>query len=187
MKCVKGVCDRNKSHFNIEKENIYDPCVNEIGKLNKLFNYFMYKAPNINSELSPCIAKEYHNKILKEMLKDNKNFIFCQQNVDIDKECSKVALNGQRICVRCKRFVCKRSTRHFKRDEERVETNLECLLRHIRNSIAHGHIYVRHGGNYISVFLEDQNSKKNITSRIVCCQADLDKWKKILEKYVREI
>ena len=121
---------------------------------------------------------DYHEKVLKQMLKGNEDFHFCRQNSNTEEELSAVALNGVRVCICCKRFMCKRTTQYAKRDTTRNETDLECLLRHLRNSIAHGHVYVNQGGTYNSILFEDENKKHNITARIMCCQADLRKWRR---------
>lgn len=53
-------------------------------------------------------------------------------------------------------------------------------MRHLRNTLAHGRFFVIHGGNHISLLFDDQNGEGNITARIICNQADLKKWKKII-------
>ena len=75
-------------------------------------------------------------------------------------------------------------TRPAKRDKTRKESDLECLLKHLRNAIAHGHVYLQHGGTYIRLLFEDINDKGAITARIVCFQTDLKKWRKILQDAV---
>ena len=186
MKCITKKCEKNVVYFNISSENAVVPFECEIGDLRQLFSYFHYKAPNVDSLQSPYLRPEFHEVILSEMLKRNDVFRFCAQNAKIDEELKIVALNGNSICNRCKRFLCKRMTsRGAKRDETRKETDLECLLRHIRNSIAHGHVFIIHNGNYISILLEDQNDKGNTTARIVCCQADLKKWRTVLESAIK--
>ena len=54
------------------------------------------------------------------------------------------------------------------------------MIRHIRNSIAHGRIYYSHTGNRIHIVFEDANSTGNLSARIVCIKADLEHWKRIL-------
>ena len=61
------------------------------------------------------------------------------------------------------------------------ETDLDCILRHIRNSIAHGRVYYRKDRNRIHFVFEDCN-KKNLTARIVCIKSDLEFWKKVLSR-----
>lgn len=182
MKCINGICRHKVSFFEVDVDHAIVPFECELGELRQLFSYFQYRAPNVDSLKSPYLQPDIHEGVLEQMLKGNKNYHFCAQNSNTEDELRAVALNGARACIRCKRFMCKRMTQPAKRDRTRKESDLECLLRHLRNSIAHGHIYVNHGGNYISILFEDENAKHNITARIVCCQADLKKWRTILEE-----
>ena len=189
MKCSKGICGKKKEVFSLVPEHAVIPAECEIGKLRSLFAYFQYRAPNIDSIHSPLLPVAEHDEVLQQIRATHNTklgrYVFCEQNANIETEFEKQALNGDKICDKCKRFVCKKMTRRAKRDSTRKETELECLLRHIRNSLAHGHVYVNHGGNFISVCFEDENDKHNTTARIVCWQADLTKWKKLLERAVR--
>ncbi len=184
MKCTNGICKKQVAKFEIRKECAIIPFECEIGELRKLFSYFQYQAPNIDSLNSPLLESSIHDSVLLEITNGKDCFKFCQQNAVTVDELSKVALNGTELCSWCKRFLCKRMTKPAKRDPSRRETDLECLLRHLRNAIAHGHVFVIHGGNHISVLLEDTNEKGNTTARIVCCQADLKKWCNILQRAV---
>lgn len=155
-------------------------------ELRRLFSFFQYKAPNIESVSSPYMDAQFHDDILSEMLKSYPNHLFCAQNAKTENELKKMKLEGEQVCARCKRFLCKRMTSsNSKRDKNRKETDLECLLRHIRNAIAHGHVFVIESNKYLSILFEDKNSEKHTTARIMCCKSDLQKWKRILEKYVK--
>lgn len=189
MRCDVAKC--NKCHLmSLKPENAIIPIECNIGKLRSLFAYFQYRAPNIDSLQSPLLSVTFHDTVLDAIRKThnrkNGEYLFCAQSADAKTEFSKQALWGTDICDRCKRFTCKRMTRKAKRDNTRAETDLECLLRHLRNSIAHGHVFVVHGGNHITVCFEDVNEKNNLTARIVCCQADLIKWRKILEDAINQ-
>lgn len=190
MKCNAGICDKKRQVFSLVPENAVIPIECEIGKLRSLFAYFQYRAPNIDSIHSPLLAADKHGAVLEQIIATHNTkaggYVFCAQSANTETELVKQALNGNKICDKCKRFVCKRMTQKAKRDKSRGETDLECLLRHMRNSLAHGHVYVNHGGNFISICFEDKNSDHNTTARIVCRQADLVKWKKILETAVKK-
>ncbi len=187
MNCVNGKCQRTVTYFDVDIAHAVVPYECEIGELKQLFSYFQYRAPNIDSLKSPYLAPDSHEGVLRAIINGNQDFHFCPQNANTENELEKVALRGDRVCSRCKRFACKRMTsRNAKRDASRKETDLECFLRHLRNSLAHGHVYVLQGGNYTSVLFEDENDKGNITARIVCCQADLRKWRTILEKSIKD-
>ena len=188
MKCVKSTCPKEKKVFSLEEKAAVIPIECDVGKLRSLFAYFQYRAPNIDSLHSPLLSVDKHEKVLEAIKKThnsrNGEYVFCAHNANTESEFTQRALWGDVICGKCKRFVCKRMTNHAKRDSVRKETDLECLLRHIRNSLAHGHVFVNHGGNFISVCFEDVNDKHKLTARIVCGQADLMKWKRILEEAV---
>ena len=186
MKCIYGFCNLTVSFFEVNEEHAIVPFECGIGDLKQLFSYFLYRAPNIDSLQSPYLPPDFHDDILEQMLKGNEDYHFCEQNSNTEDELCWVSLNGSQVCVRCKRFMCKKMNKPSKRDDKRRETNLECLLRHLRNSIAHGHVYVNYSGHYTSVLLEDENEKHHITARIVCCQADLKKWRTILEKSIKD-
>lgn len=102
---------------------------------------------------------------------------FCSSNVIIEKELQKGYLNGTELCLKCKRFVCKKR----KTQNNFIhESDLECFLRHIRNSIAHGRVYLLHAGNKIHIVFEDLNKSGKISARIICIKADLEYWKEVL-------
>ncbi len=186
MKCLVGKCDKTVTCFEITEDNAVVPAECEIGELRQLFSYFQYRAPNIESAKSPMLDFSCHEDVLHEITKGRDEFCFCNQNAKTEEELSNLALNGTKLCSWCKRFLCKRMNNPAKRDPSRRETDLECLLRHLRNAIAHGHVFVIHSGNYISLLLEDTNDNGNTTARIICCQADLKKWRAILEKAIKE-
>lgn len=186
MKCIHNVCNKQKGNFTVDEKNAIVPMECDIGNLLQLFTYFQYKAPNIDSAHSPLLDIAYHDEILQKITNGHSDNCFCEQNSNTEKELKKLALNGISICSKCKRFLCKKMTHNAKRDPSRKESNLECLLRHLRNSIAHGHVYIMHGGNFISLLFEDIGSNKKVTARIVCWQADLKKWRKILEEAIKK-
>lgn len=185
MKCLSAICTKKVRNFVAAEEFAIVPSECEVGELRQLFSYFQYRAPNIESAQSPLLDVNYHKGALEEITQQHGDvFQFCNQNAKTEDELAKVALNGTSICSWCKRFLCKRMNNPAKRDSSRRETDLECLLRHMRNALAHGHVFLVHGGNYIGVLLEDTH-KGNITARIVCCQADLKRWRRVLEQEIK--
>lgn len=153
-------------------------------ELTKLLSFFLHQAPNISSIHSHRIANNgnVHDSILKEMLNGRnfqKGIDFCASNCKIDKRLFNVGLSGEKVCLKCKRGVCKRNPVK----DNNKESDLDCLLRHIRNSIAHGRFYYNHAGNRIYIMFEDVNPSGNLSARIVCLRADLEHWKETLTKY----
>ncbi len=180
MKCEN--CTRTVTPFELIDENAIVPTECDISELRSLLGYFQYRAPNIDALKSQMLDVALHNSVLSEMIDTNRfEYKFCSQNADAQVEFEKLNLKGETICSWCKRFVCKLNNQS-KRDKTRKETNLESLLRHLRNSIAHGRVYVIHGGTFITILFVDINTNGNESARIVCRQSDLKKWRSILNK-----
>lgn len=176
-KCLSSDC-QICSAFQL-KNLLIIPFEYETDNIRKLFTYFLYSAPNIKSPHSEKISKTQHSAIF-ERLMDNRHFKykkFCAANAVIEKELAKGCLNLDSICLKCKRFVCKRKQTP---KGGLPESDLDCFLRHIRNSIAHGRVYYLHRGNRIHIVFEDENTTGNLSARIVCIKADLEHWKKVL-------
>lgn len=145
----------------------------------RLFSYFLHIAPNIESVHSKTISESMHYDIFETMMK-NRHFEhghFCRPSATIDNELESEHLKGDNLCLKCKRYVCKRKQAG---KNSKKESDLECFLRHIRNAIAHGRVYYCHTGNKIHIVFEDENESKNLSARIVCVKADLEHWKKVL-------
>lgn len=147
----------------------------------KLFSYFLHSSPVIESIHSKKIPDSKHDELFDLMMKERHFYYqqFCSSNAPIEKELKKVHLNGDEICFKCKRYVCKRKKTQRTHPKE---SNLECFLRHIRNSIAHGYVFFYHAGNKIQIMFEDRNSSKKVSARIICIKADLEHWKRILSR-----
>lgn len=146
----------------------------------KLFSFFLHKAPNIESSHSRSIPDIIKQNEIFELMMQDRHFVyhrFCWFNAVIDKELQKGYLNGERVCLKCKRYVCKKKKTSKK---ESQESDLDCFLRHIRNAIAHGRVFFYHAGNKVHIVFEDKNTSGNISARIVCIKADLEHWKKVL-------
>lgn len=173
------MCKKSVKKFEISPYNAVNPTTCEISALRKLAGFFQYEAPNTSSYICSQLPQNQHNELLKEMLDSWKeeNYFFVSHNVTINKFLLQRALLGDNLCSYCKRFVCRRK----KKDNNGYkETDFECLLRHLRNALAHGRFFVIHRGNNISLLFEDYY-KDSITARIICNQADLKKWKKLIE------
>lgn len=145
----------------------------------KLFSFFLHNAPDVESAHSKQIPVAKHSAIFNAMMEKRhfKYQKYCWAQAPIEKELSKGYLNGDAICLKCKRFVCKKKQTVKGASKE---TDLDCFLRHIRNSIAHGRVYYSHTGNRVRIVFEDKNSSKTLSARIICVKADLEYWKRIL-------
>ncbi len=178
IKCISSdcrVCLENKLN-----DLLIVPLEEGTTDTRKLFSYFLYSAPNIESVHSKNVHSDLHNEVFERMMdkRHYKYLKFCGASAKINKELNKGYLGGESICLKCKRFVCKKKQT---KKGGKPESDLDCFLRHIRNSIAHGSVYLLHAGNRIHIVFEDRNKLNNLSARIVCIKADLEHWKRILE------
>lgn len=176
VQCFENCCNKCNQK-SISKLLVAPFEINNL-QVKRLLSYFLHLAPNIESTHSIKIDKDKHNEIFSRMF-ENRRFKyakFCASNAKIDNELLKGYLYGDLICLKCKRYVCKKKKGKINQEE----TDLECFLRHIRNAIAHGRVYYCHAGNRVHIIFEDMNDKGSISARIVCIKADLLFWKRIL-------
>lgn len=182
--CITDICSKYFK-FSLKKTAISPFEDNMPNDMRKLFSYYLHHAPNIESVYSTEISAELHKDIFLKMF-DGRNYKyenFCASNAVIEKELEKGSLNGESFCCKCKRYVCKKKKGRTGLPQE---TDLECFLRHIRNAIAHGRVYLYHSGNIIYILFEDINATGNISARIVCNKADLKHWKKVLTENTQQ-
>ena len=172
-KCDQDYCF--KQRFMNLNNTLVIPSEIEDVELRQLIDYFQFRAPGISSEQSFEIPSVQHQIVYDELF-NNRNYEatdFFQSNKTIIKHLKMNHLEKNSVCIKCKRFVC--------RLDSGEETKLSCLLRHIRNSIAHGRIHLVKDKGYYFLF-EDVN-RKSITARIICNKEDLKSWRKILNQY----
>lgn len=170
--CKKGVLT-DIQFFNIPPLNY------ENKTLNQLLIYFLHLSPDIESTWSLSIKREKHLILFQQMF-DNRHFEykkFCGSNTKIEPEMIHAGLLGKDLCLKCKRFVCKK-----RQNTKKIlpETDLDCFLRHVRNSIAHGNVFIFPIKNIIRILFEDYNETGKLSARILCLKSDLEHWKKIL-------
>ena len=80
----------------------------------------------------------------------------------LENACEKNGLGvDTEISRRTKGFICIRKGK---------ETDYECILRHIRNSIAHNNVYYCDAGNRKFVLFEDYNKGGKFTARMLFSQ-----------------
>lgn len=160
------------------KECITTPFETGIRNFSAVAKYFLYYAPDIDSAQSVGIIENERaerlmqllleqngltrkNKILKKIQPSSwKAFGFDQDNIDFEQ-----------------------SAMIF--DKYSTETDFHALLRHLRNALAHGHIYVwkKKKGNFI--FLVDLDSeKKKVTAKILVSMPILESWKALIENEI---
>lgn len=102
----------------------------------------------------------------------------------IDATIKNMDLDGN-ICTKCPRAVLKLDCKFELLEDgsikkETSETRMECLFRHIRNSIAHGHTY--YFPNNETLLLEDCDLDSRITARILLKKSTLLDWIGIIDE-----
>ena len=160
------------------RECLSTPFETGIRNFTSVANYFLYYAPNVDSaqstgrivaERSDLLMATMLNqvgltkktKILKKIQPNS--WKFCGLNED--------ALDFENSCMVI--------------DKYGTETDLQALIRHLRNALAHGYTYIwkKKNGNY--VFFMDFDPKKNrITAKILVSMKILECWKAMIESEI---
>lgn len=155
------------------------PIKSGIRELNNLVEFYLYRAPQIDSAHSCGRLKEsLHDEIFKKLIRSAS--LKPEKTVKMLKSIKSTSfsimdLDGPELTFGPPRMLC---------GMMKVETELSALLRHIRNSFAHGWIYVRKTKKGNHICLEDGEPKKNkLTARIVVTDKILKSWKIIIEGY----
>ena len=174
MNCVN--CKIKCDIFSRKKQDTINMLLNIEKNISDLLFFFQYLSPNISSNLSLKINKKQSEKILALMLSNwkEKEYKF----IDNLEEDTIGILNLENIYSKCKRIVCVKN---------KTESNFTCLMRHIRNSIAHGRIYIIKNNTYYKLLFEDFDRNSEISARIIINHAILKKWKNIIIEEIGEI
>lgn len=137
-----------------------------------LGEYFLYYAPGINSALcheaiSPDHEEEVAVKLLKVSRANSNQIQFGNRN-----QFSRSKEEMSTATFKSPSIYC-----HQKRGEGKAS----CLLRHLRNAIAHGEVYIkvlRNNSAQICFLDYDQDGKPS--AQIITTRAVLEKWREIL-------
>lgn len=159
-------------------ENKILPFEIEDEKLKKLFSFFLHSAPTVASVSAAVLSVERLDKNWNNFISrftDN-SYIFIQSQCSIEKYFEKYSLHTDADIKRQSHgFICKR--------RDKTEEDYVCFLRHIRNAIAHSHVYCVHVGNRKFILFEDFNTKTTKqSSRILLSQTDLQRLKNEIMK-----
>ena len=169
--CKKKCFAFDKSHELVRQHLILND-----SSIHNLIIFYEYLSPNTSSVLSKTLRLEESKLLLERMLKNgfegDKNYIFTNDPLSQDL-LKKMSLDGDLTKSSCKRFISNVCPRDKK-------NQLTSLMRHIRNSIAHGRYFIIKGGNYYKFLFEDTNEKDNVTFKMVINHSTLKKWKDIL-------
>ena len=153
-------------------------------KLKRLFSFYFSSAPTIDSKASANIPEERLDKNWSDFISqfnEREEYKYLDSQDSVSKKLSKYKLNNEAVVNRkTHAFICK-----YRKDKP--EKEYACLLRHIRNAIAHSGVYVSNVGNRKYIIFEDVNIKCNLnpkplTARILLSQTDLARLKKEIMK-----
>lgn len=154
------------------------------GKLIKLFSFFLHSAPTIESKTAAKIdihrlSKNWSNFNAQMPSNKVKFFAASYSKNNFMNSLNKYGLDDEsEVNRRTKAFVCKKK----ETKNELSEPDCNCLLRHIRNSIAHNNVNLVNSGNRKYILFEDFNRNHNLTARILLSQTDLNTLKREIMK-----
>ncbi len=162
-------------------ENHIIPFEHTDESIKKLFSFFLHLAPTIESKSAGQLPSDGLDVAWKSFLNDtsisHKDYQIYAPGYIKDKQLLYYKLDkGGSVNRKTKRFICNR-----KQLGKKEEHDLEVLLRHIRNSIAHSNVYVLDQGRKYIIF-DDYNKKENMTARILLSQTDLKKLRHVLNQ-----
>ena len=172
---IKLFCKHKKVKY--EQYRI-SPLDIKLKKYLKIFEYFLYYAPNVAFKKVKINEAKWENTYDEFINKDESmtqySVIYAKDKKNVDYY-SNLGLDGKNICFECNRMVLKKG---------KGENKLTTLLRHIRNVIAHGNLYYNKKGKVDIFFLEDLY-EGTITARMVITGDHLVSLKKIIEKNIK--
>lgn len=163
------------------KELNKTPFKSGVENFTRVAEYFLYYAPNIDSCQSAGVIDGDDANIVFASLKSRSNI-----NTKILKKIQPASwkeldFDSDVIDFEYARMLF---------DKMNNESELTALLRHLRNALAHGYIYVwnkRQKGSYI-LFVDYEKKKPNkeqkITAKIMVSMSILEAWKAILENQI---
>ena len=149
-----------------------------IKNFTSIAKYFLYYAPCIDSAQSQGMLDEQQSiEILDQMLDSTQ----LKSKTRILKRIQKNSWEKSSLAGYCLDFEDSRML--F--DRYSKENELHALLRHIRNALAHGYLYVwRKKKNDYILLVDFDSGKKKETAKIMITTRTLDKWKAILENTI---
>lgn len=188
------VCELTKINIKnkaiaLSKMNFTQPQMLEI------IDFFLFNAPVLKTntktnEFGLKSLKDYGwvgpslGKLEGKLLNAANLSIFCFIKSDTIQETLKAMDLEDKICVEHPRAVLKQNVKVTLLEDgstriSQQETRMECLFRHLRNSLAHNLTYQFDNGN---ILLEDQDDNNRITARILIPKDALLEWIKIIKQ-----
>jgi hypothetical protein len=143
-------------------------------KMVKLFSFFLHFAPGIDSNISIKMddvrLKRNWESFIESFDKATYRFLEASSPKAVSDYFEKAGISdSSELRRRASGFVCRRKNKD--------ESDAVCTLRHIRNAIAHGHIWLLNAGNRKFVLFEDFNKENKKQARILFSQTELQNLK----------
>lgn len=149
------------------KKNSVFPFEDENEKIRLIFSFFLHKAPKIDSNLALKIDID-ENKIWNKYIekdwdnknnKNNKNYKFYKSEFPKESTLANYKLaESSTVTNTDKGFVCLKKNK--RKEDKEYESDYRCFTRHLRNAIAHGHVYIVAQKNRKFLLFEDYNRNK---------------------------
>lgn len=144
-------------------------------ELHQLFSYFLHKAPTVDSVSAvdvPVKKLDANWRVYIKRWQDNQYRFYERDYFSSKPLLLKYGLDDNSQINRLSRsFICTRGDIN--------EKEYKCVLRHLRNAIAHGHVYYVGTENRKYVLLEDYKGKRK-TALFLLSQKDLIDLKRII-------
>lgn len=146
----------------------------EDNSLKKCFSYFLHLAPSVSSA-SSLSSKEDLNKIFQKFI-EKSNIKRTSYRFYYAKNIKEIQI--KKLLLSDENFINRRSIR-FVCSKKHEENEMECILRHIRNSIAHSNVFLYCKNRKFIIFDDFTKSGKQ-TARILLSQTTLTNLKRLL-------
>ena len=179
------------------KNNSVFPFEDKNEKQRLIFSFFLHKAPKIDSNLALKIdidenkiwnkyIEDWNNKNNKKNKnnKNNKNYQFYKSEFPKESTLANYKLaESSTVTNTDKGFVCLKENK--RKEDKEYESDYRCFTRHLRNAIAHGHVYILEQKNRKFFLFEDYNRNKK-TAIMLLTKDNLIKLKQEIEKIHNE-
>jgi hypothetical protein len=166
----------------------------------RIVDFYLFHAPVLNPSKSEngfglksmknygWMGNQSMSKLEGLLLKDANLSIFCFLKSDSIADTLESMDLKDKICISHPRAVLKQNAKVSVREDGSVlvsqkETRMECLFRHVRNSLAHNHTYYFDNGN---ILLEDCDDSGSISARLLIPKQALLSWIDTIENKAPE-
>lgn len=195
------VCNEKKEKLDNHKESIIQSTLTT-DEINAVFDFYVLHAPILKSGSDKtddfgikslgeygwygnCRLSELERNLLKSG--DVHRFVMIRAD-SINETLENMGLKDD-ICIKHPRAVMQQNFKVTVKENGEVkleerETRMQCLFRHIRNSIAHNRTYLFENGEMI--LLEDADTDKKVTARILIKVKTLVDWIQIIRGKTQE-